>query len=99
MIGIFGPAIAVARFCSTGTASSFKSPCCWHDHWISLGVWHLPLWMAETGSLTGEHIILIIFHIINGVIFAWLYNRSKASILTAGILHTSGNVILHTATT
>lgn len=58
------------------------------------GVWHLPLWRAETGSLTDEHIILIIFHIINGVLFAWLYNRSKASILAVGILHTSGNVSL-----
>ena len=58
------------------------------------GVWHLPLWRAETGSLTGEHIVFIIIHIIAGVIFAWLYNRSKASILAVGILHASANVSL-----
>ena len=55
------------------------------------GAWHLPLWQVETGSLTGEHIVMIIIHIIAGVIYAWVYNRSKASILAVGILHTSTN--------
>ncbi len=58
--------------------------------------WHLFLWIGE-----GRDVLTLSFwvtsfllHIPSGVILCWCYNRSRGSVLIAGIAHASGNTAI-----
>jgi membrane protease YdiL (CAAX protease family) len=58
--------------------------------------WHLFLWIGE-----GRDVVSISFwvssyllHIPSGIILCWCYNRSRGSLLIAGIAHASANTIV-----
>jgi membrane protease YdiL (CAAX protease family) len=55
--------------------------------------WHLFLWQAEgrpvsSGRFWGEYYLI---HIFFSLIIVWFYNRSRGSILVAGIAHAAAN--------
>lgn len=58
--------------------------------------WHLFLWIGE-----GRDVVTFMFwissyllHIPSGIILCWVYNRSRGSLLAAGIAHASANTIV-----
>ncbi len=58
--------------------------------------WHLFLWIGE-----GRDVLTLSFwvssyllHIPSGIILCWCYNRSRGSVLTAGIAHASANTVV-----
>ncbi len=58
--------------------------------------WHLFLWIGE-----GRDVVSISFwvssyllHIPSGIILCWCYNRSRGSVLIAGIAHASANTVV-----
>lgn len=58
--------------------------------------WHLFLWIGE-----GKAVLTISFwvnscllHIPSGIILCWCYNRSRGSVLVAGIAHASANTVV-----
>ncbi len=55
--------------------------------------WHVFLWRAEGQAIQNWSFWLLsyLMHIPAGVIVCWLYNRSRGSILVAGIAHASAN--------
>jgi uncharacterized protein len=58
--------------------------------WIN---WHWFLWQAEGNPIFSWHywIVQYALHIPASVIIGWFYNRSKGSILVAGIAHAAAN--------
>jgi membrane protease YdiL (CAAX protease family) len=57
------------------------------------GLWHLFLWKAEGKPvLTPEYWVRTYLELFPGtVVLGWLYNRSRGSILVAGIAHAAAN--------
>jgi len=58
--------------------------------------WHLFLWIGE-----GRDVLTLsfwvssyLFHIPSGIILCWCYNRSRGSVLIAGIAHASANTVV-----
>jgi len=58
--------------------------------------WHLFIWLAEGQPIqTWSYWALsYMIHIPAGVIICWLYNRSKGSVLVAGVAHAAANTAL-----
>ena len=58
--------------------------------WIN---WHLFLWKAEGNPFSSWEywIVQYALHITTALIIGWLYNRSRGSILVAGIAHAAAN--------
>lgn len=56
-------------------------------------IWHLFLWMAEGKPITSPEYWAQTYltHLSATVTISWFYNRSKGSILIAGIVHAAGN--------
>ncbi len=56
-------------------------------------LWHLFLWTAEGKPVTSPEYWAqaYITHLLATVTIVWFYNRSKGSILVAGIVHAAGN--------
>ena len=61
--------------------------------WIN---WHLFLWQAEGSPFSSWDywIVQYVLHITASVIIGWFYNRSKGSILVAGIAHAAANTAI-----
>lgn len=56
------------------------------------GAWHLPLfYMADTAQSHLPFGLFIVSTIALSVLFAWLFNRTRASVLPALVLHTAVN--------
>jgi membrane protease YdiL (CAAX protease family) len=53
------------------------------------GFWHLPKYLAP-GS-TGSFIAGMVKILAEAILYTWLYNNTKGSLLLATILHASGN--------
>jgi membrane protease YdiL (CAAX protease family) len=57
--------------------------------------WHVPLWYAEGAPIFTWDFWITMFLVIvpSSVITGWLYNRSRGSILVAGIAHAMSNTV------
>jgi membrane protease YdiL (CAAX protease family) len=57
--------------------------------------WHAPLWYAQGAAVFTWDLWITMFLVIvpSSVITGWLYNRSRGSILVAGITHAMSNTI------
>jgi membrane protease YdiL (CAAX protease family) len=57
--------------------------------------WHAPLWHAEGAPIFTWDLWITMFLVIvpSSVITGWLYNRSRGSILVAGIAHAMSNTV------
>ena len=57
--------------------------------------WHAPLWYAEGAPISTWDYWITMFLVIvpSSVITGWLYNRSRGSILVAGIAHAMSNTV------
>jgi uncharacterized protein len=55
--------------------------------------WHLFLWLAQGSAVTTPDFWMMqgAMIVLSSIVTAWFYNRSKGSILVAGILHAAGN--------
>jgi membrane protease YdiL (CAAX protease family) len=58
--------------------------------------WHMFLWQAEGRQINTISFWLLSYlvHIPAGVIICWIFNRSRGSILAAGIAHAAANTIM-----
>jgi membrane protease YdiL (CAAX protease family) len=58
--------------------------------------WHMFLWQAEGRPINTSYFWLISYmiHIPAGVIICWIFNRSRGSILVAGIAHAAANTVM-----
>jgi len=68
--------------------------------WASLllgsiwGVWHLPLWFLAGSSQQGSSFWLFLANLILlSVLYTWLFNNGKGSILVAVVFHAMGNTV------
>ena len=56
--------------------------------------WHFFLWKAQ-GEVWDFHLMINnLLIVLNSIIIGWFYNRSKGSILVAGILHAAENTYI-----
>lgn len=58
--------------------------------------WHLFLWIGEGRDVLSLSFWLssYLLHIPSGIILCWCYNRSRGSVLAAGIAHASANTVV-----
>jgi membrane protease YdiL (CAAX protease family) len=58
--------------------------------------WHLFLWIGEGRDVMtfSFWVSSYLFHIPSGIILCWCYNRSRGSLLAAGVAHASANTIV-----
>jgi membrane protease YdiL (CAAX protease family) len=65
---------------------------------IALGViwavWHLPLWFLAGSSQQGSSFLLFLLNLVlTSVLYTWLFNNAKGSILVAVVFHAMGNTV------
>jgi membrane protease YdiL (CAAX protease family) len=53
------------------------------------GFWHLPRFLAPDN--TGSFLLMIVKTLADAVIYTWLYNNTRGSLLLTTILHAAGN--------
>jgi membrane protease YdiL (CAAX protease family) len=57
-------------------------------------VWHLPLWFLAGSSQQGSSFWLFLASLVlTSVLYTWLFNNAKGSILVAVIFHAVGNTV------
>jgi membrane protease YdiL (CAAX protease family) len=57
---------------------------------ILWGIWHLPLWMTKGNAMQGKILLWPLLELIaTSVLFTWVYNNTKGSLLLALLFHTS----------
>jgi membrane protease YdiL (CAAX protease family) len=85
-VGWRGFALLRLQACTSPLIASLIVACFWVP-------WHFFLWLSQGAAVTTwdfwmKNGFMIIF---SSIITAWFYNRSKGSILVAGIVHAAGN--------
>jgi membrane protease YdiL (CAAX protease family) len=59
--------------------------------WIVWALWHIPYDVGLGTPLRQVLLNRIVFNLLASLLFAWVYNRTNGSIMTAGIFHASMN--------
>jgi membrane protease YdiL (CAAX protease family) len=59
--------------------------------WFFWALWHLPLDIAQSVPIQQVLLNRIVFNLLASVLFAWVYNRTKGSIMAPAIFHASMN--------
>lgn len=81
-----------SRYCTLAAASIV---------WVFWALWHLPYDLVSGDSAAQILQNRVFFNFLWSILFAWVYNRSKGSILAPALFHpamnTSGGILPHTA--
>ena len=59
--------------------------------WFFWSLWHIPYDIGLATPLQQILLNRIVFNLIASLLFAWVYNRTKGSIMAAGVIHASMN--------